>query len=107
MSSGICRLMSNDAVDLKIRVLVIGGAVGLKVVGLVITAEAAAAAGSMSNAVSVNVIAGHFLDILVFRGVLSCSVAFRYRNGVFFSGVWLGLLLAGDLRLVKRRDFEV
>ena len=42
----ICRLMSSRAVVSKIRVLVICRAVGLKVFGLIITAEAV---GFMSN----------------------------------------------------------
>ena len=71
MGTGICRLMSNDVIGLKIRVLVIFRAVGLKVVGLVITAEAVVL---MSYTVWVIMtITGH-LDILVFRGVLGCSV---------------------------------
>ena len=97
MSSGICRLMSNDAVDLKIRVLVICRAVGLKViglkevvVGLVITCTAEAVV-LMSNAVRVIMSAGH-LDVLVFRTVLGCSVR-QCRN--FSCGAWLGLLATG------------
>ena len=79
--------MSNGAVDLRIRVLVICRAVGLKVVslkevvGLVITA--AEAVVLMSNAVRVIMIAVHF-DVLVLRVVHRCSVV--RQCGVFFSG---------------------
>ena len=97
MSSTIFRLMSDGAVDLKIRVLVIRGAVGMKVVGLkevvvaglVITAEAIVL---MSNAVRVIMIVGH-LDVLVFRAVLRCTVVRQCGN--FSCGAWLGLLVTG------------
>ena len=102
MSSGICRLMSNDAVDLKIRVLVIGGAVDLKVVGLVITAEAVDLMSNPGWAGSSRRVAGR-LDVLVFRAVLRCSVVRQYR--IFF---WLGLAVVGNfLRLKKRGGFGV
>ena len=102
MSTGICRLVSNEAVVLKIRVLVNCRAVGLKVIGLVITAKAVVL---ISNTVR-GIMIACYLDVLVFRGVLGCSVVRHYRE--FFSGVvdWLGLAVGGDfLRLEKRLVF--
>ena len=112
MSSCICLLISNGAVDLKIRVLVICRAVDLKVVGLeIITAKAV---GLMNNAGTGTCISSRAgsgrqlagrLDILVIRGVLGCSVVLQYW--IFFCGVWLGLAVVGNLRVVERRDFAV
>ncbi len=108
MSSGSSYLKSNGAVDMKIRVMVISRAVGVKVVSLVIRAEAVGVmnntgTGTNSWAGSGRQLAGR-LDILVFRGVLGCSVVLQYW--IFFCGVWRGLAVVGDLRLVGRKYFS-
>ena len=93
--------MSNGAVDLKIRILVICRAVGLKVVGLVITAGAVGLMGNRTGrAGSGRRVAGR-LDVLVFRPVLRCSVV---RNCEIFSGIWLGFLVARCTCSLLRTD---